>query len=123
MTLNVVCKQVFPTIVVRDIAAAIDFYVNRLGFSHQFSWGEPVSFAGVALDQAELYLQQDFAFGKGISEVSFILENVDEVYQFHLGNEVEVLVPLDDRSYGIRDYKIKDIDGNYLNFGSDISAK
>ncbi len=114
------CSHVFPTLQVSDIIAAVDFYVNRLGFSHQFSWGDPPVFAGVGLDKVTLHLQKNNSDSKGASEVAFIVDNADELFAFHKANGAEVVEPIEDRSYGIRDYMIKDMDGNYLVFGKYI---
>jgi len=120
MTPNIECSQLFPTLLVNDITTAIDFYITRLGFSHRFSWGDPPTFAGVSLGNVTLHLQKDNYYVKGASELSFIIDNADELYEFHRTNGVEVVVPLEDRPYGIRDYKVKDADGNYLAFGNYI---
>jgi len=114
---NIECSQLFPTLLVKDITAAVDFYVNRLGFSHHFSWGDPPTFAGVGLGQVNLHLQKGESFVKGVSEVAFITENAEELYEFHKANGVEITVPMEDREYGIRDYRVKDADGNSLVFG------
>lgn len=120
MVPNIECSQLSPTIPVNDIMAAVDFYVTHLGFYHHFSWGDPPTFAGVGLGKVTLHLQKDRSYLKGASEVSFIVDNADELYEFHRANGVEVIVPLEDRPYGIRDYRIRDTDGNHLVFGNYI---
>ncbi len=120
MTPDIVCNQLFPTLLVSDIATAVDFYVTRLGFHHRFSWGEPPTFAGVDLGNVTVHLQKEDYYVKGASEVGFIIDNADELYHFHKANGVKVVVPLEDRPYGIRDYRVRDHDGNYLAFGSYI---
>ncbi|GAA0523061.1 VOC family protein [Chitinophaga japonensis] len=116
-TAQVTHSQLFPTLLVNDIRSAVDFYTSRLGFSPRFTWGEPPTYAGVDLGQTTLHLAKGTPYVAGHSEVNFVIDNADELYAFHRGNGVEIVEPIDDREYGIRDYKIKDLDGNYLGFG------
>lgn len=120
MAPNIECTQLFPTLVVGDITAAVDFYVTRLGFSPRFTWGDPPAYAGVDFGSVTLHLQKGAPGVTAGSAVSFIIDNADELYEFHKANGVEVTEPLEDRSYGIRDYAVKDPYGNYLSFGSYI---
>lgn len=110
-------SQVFPTLLVDDIVAATEFYINRLGFTLRFTWGEPPTYAGVDLGQTTLHLSKNNPFIKGYSEVNFVIDDADKLYEFHAANGVEVVVPLADQPYGVRDYKIRDPYGNYLGFG------
>jgi len=38
-----------------------------------------------------------------------------------LDAKVQIIVPPDDRDYGLRDFSCKDLDGNIIVFGTDIS--
>jgi uncharacterized glyoxalase superfamily protein PhnB len=116
-TSGVECNQLFPTLRVTDLNTAIDFYTNRLRFTLRFTWGEPFTYAGVDLGTTTVHLSRDAREGAGGAEVNFLVGNADELYQIHLANGVEVVVPIDDRDYGIRDYSIKDPFGNFLGFG------
>lgn len=109
--------QVFPTLAVGDMTAALDFYVKRLGFSLRFTWQDPPTFAGVGLGNTTLHLQLQEPSVTGHSNISFIVENADELHAFHQANGVEIAVPVDDRAYGIRDYAVKDPWGNFIGFG------
>ncbi len=48
------------------------------------------------------------------------VENTDDVYNFVKGNGVEITGELCDQEYGLRDFNIKDLDGNTISFGSEI---
>src|SRR4051812_40422428 len=41
------CEQSHAGLAVGDIATAVDFYVQKLGFRLRFTWGDPPTFAGV----------------------------------------------------------------------------
>jgi len=48
---------------------------------------------------------------------SFLVEDADELYEFHRGNDIEIAEPIADRDYGIRDYGVRDLYGYNLSFG------
>jgi hypothetical protein len=43
------CEKTQACLKVSDLAAAIDFYVKKLGFRFGFTFGEPARFAGLNL--------------------------------------------------------------------------
>lgn len=52
------CEKMHVTLPVSDLAAAIEFYVAKLGFRLGFTWGEPAFFAGVTLGEVEIFLRE-----------------------------------------------------------------
>jgi len=115
--MNVEVEQHHAGLTVRDIPAAVAFYTEKLGFTLAFTYdGEPPTFAGVNLDCVQIFLQQgETAPGGG--SVYFVVGDADELFAFHRDNGVDVAQPPQDQPYGIRDYAIRDLDGNYLIFG------
>ena len=114
------CDQVHPVLVVSDIAAAVDFYTKKLGFTLAFTWcGDPPTFAGVNLGKVQMFLQKGTPNPKGCS-VSFLVGDADQFYAFHRANGVEVIAEIADREYGIRDYGVRDLHGYHLSFGHHI---
>jgi catechol 2,3-dioxygenase-like lactoylglutathione lyase family enzyme len=110
------CERVHPTLVVPDVPAAVEYYTTKLGFQTGFLWGEPVTFAGVNLGEVQIFLQQGTAAPGGCN-VSFVVGNADELFEFQQANGVEVVVSPADREYGLRDYRVKDLNGYHLSFG------
>ena len=43
---------------VADIAGAVEFYTQKLGFQIGFTWGEPLEIAGVNLGEVQLFLER-----------------------------------------------------------------
>lgn len=113
------CHQHHTTAVVSDIDRAVKFYTEKLGFSFGFLWGEPPRFAGVMLDEIQIFLAQGEPKPGGF-EMIFLVNDVDELYAFHKANGVEIAEEIADREYEIRDYRAKDQDGNELSFGQHI---
>jgi hypothetical protein len=90
--------------------------VNRLGFALGFTWGEPTSMAGVNLGEVQIFLQEGSPQPEGC-ELHFVVGDADELHAFHLANGVEIIIPLDDRPCGLRDYAVRDLNGYTLGFG------
>jgi catechol 2,3-dioxygenase-like lactoylglutathione lyase family enzyme len=113
------CEKMHVTLPVSDLAAAIEFYVTKLGFRLGFTWGEPAFFAGMTLGQVEIFLKQDMP-APNAGAVVFVVSDADVLYEFHRANGAEVVEEIDDRAYGIRDYAVKDLYGYRLVFGHPI---
>ena len=113
------CDRQSPILTVADIAAAVEFYTGKLGFALGFTWGDPPTMAGVTLDRVQMFLNQGKPNPEG-SSVYFMIGNADELYEFHRAGGVEIVEPIDDREYAMRDYSVRDRDGNRLDFGHPI---
>jgi catechol 2,3-dioxygenase-like lactoylglutathione lyase family enzyme len=110
------CEKMHVTLPVSNLAAAIEFYVAKLGFRLGFLWGEPAWFAGITLGEVEIFLKEDTP-APNAGAVVFMVGDADALYEFHRANGVEVVEEIDDREYGIRDYAVKDLYGYRLVFG------
>lgn len=112
------CDRLHPGVSVGDISSAVEFYTNRLGFTPGFTWGDPPTMAGVNLGDVSVHLTQS-PDPCGTS-VYFVVGDADELHAFHAANGVEIVEPIDDRPYGLRDYMARDPYGNLLGFGHNI---
>jgi catechol 2,3-dioxygenase-like lactoylglutathione lyase family enzyme len=118
-TPRVDCERHHTSLYVSDVLAAVDFYTNKLGFSLGFKWGDPPVMAGLNLDQVQVFLEQGTPNPQGCS-MYFVVGDADELHAFHRANGIEVVMPPEDRPYGLRDYTVKDLHGYILNFGQYI---
>jgi len=110
------CEQHHASLCVRDVSAAVEFYTTKLGFRLGFTWDDPPTFAGVDLDQVRIFLEPGTPGPQGGS-VFFDVGDADELYEFQRANGVETVRPPGDRPWGLRDFTIRDLDGNRLTFG------
>lgn len=99
-----------------DIKAAVEFYTTKLGFGLDFTWGDPVEYAGVNFGGTPVVY-----FFKGTpdpqsAQVELRIENVDDLFAFHRDNGVDIVAAPVDQPYGLRDYKIRDQHGYRLGF-------
>ncbi len=47
----------------------------------------------------------------------FDVDDADRLYAFHQAHGVEIIEPIADRAYGLRDYAVRDLHGYALSFG------
>ncbi|MCW5940739.1 MAG: VOC family protein [Fimbriimonadaceae bacterium] len=109
------CERLHPGLAVADLAVAVAFYTSKLGFRLEFTWGEPPTMAGVTLGSTSVHLFEGPP--PGGARVFFVVGDADELFEFQRANGVEILEPLGDRDYEMRDYRVRDLDGNDLGFG------
>src|SRR3954462_376868 len=111
---DIECERLPATLAAADVAAPIDVYTTKLGFTLAFVWGgEPPTFAGLNLGDVQIFLQKGKP-EKHIASVVFAVGNADELFDYHRANGVTVVEPIADREYGIRDYMVQDNNGHYL---------
>jgi catechol 2,3-dioxygenase-like lactoylglutathione lyase family enzyme len=110
------CERHHAGLAVTDVARAVEFYTKQLGFRMGFVDGDPPTFAGVNLDQVQIFLALGTPAPAGTS-VYFVVGDADELHAFHRDSGVEIDVPPADRPYGLRDYSIVDLYGYRLTFG------
>jgi catechol 2,3-dioxygenase-like lactoylglutathione lyase family enzyme len=113
---SVECTRLNPSLRVRDVARAIEFYTTRLGFTLGFTWGEPLRMAGVNLAEVQIFLQQGDP-GSVPALVYFVVDDADALHAYQAGNGAKVLSAPNDQAYELRDYTVADLDGNELTFG------
>lgn len=116
---QVECEQIHPSFHVSDVSAAGDFYTKKLGFKLAFTWGEPPTIAGLTLGHVQMFLERGTPNTEGCS-VYFVIDNVDDLFEFQRANGVEIVVPPEDRHYGLRDYTVRDLYGYALTFGHNL---
>ena len=101
---------------VRDVLASLDFYAGKLGFTPGFTWGDPPEMAGVNLGGVSIHLAQGASDPKGCS-VYFVIGDADELFEFQRANGVEIVRVPGERPWGMRDFRVRDLDGYELTFG------
>ena len=122
-TITAIAAQLF----VSDIAASCDFFVQKLGFSIVFTYGEPPFYAQVKRDRAlinlrhvdaplidpavlerESYLSADMAVNSAEEIKTLFLEFQSAGVSFHQMLQRE--------AWGALDFVVRDPDGNLLVF-------
>lgn len=111
--------RVFPILLARDLDEAIDYYCDRLGFEVAWTWGDPISRAGVALDEVEIQLVGPGPnHPSGPAVVYCHMNGVDEYYESFRDRGADICMELGDRPWGMRDFRVSDPSGNQIGFAS-----
>jgi uncharacterized glyoxalase superfamily protein PhnB len=113
------CEQIHPILAVADLAAAIDFYTQKLGFELGFTWGDPPRTAGVNVGQVSMHLRQGTPAPSGAS-VYFTVDDVQSLYERHVRNGIAIPAPPSVKPWCLREYQVQDLDGYTLTFGQHV---
>jgi uncharacterized glyoxalase superfamily protein PhnB len=115
-----------PVICTDDIRGSISYYVNVLGFSPDFEFGDPIVYAGVKSGEAEIYFTYDpdsikLMKEKKIHPEIFIwLSDAEVWFKAHVAKGAEIVEPISDRPWGARQYVIREINGYHLKFAQPV---
>lgn len=107
---EVECDQLHAGLAVPDVQAAAEFYATKLGFRVAFSWGEPPVIAGLTLGNVQIFLEKGEPNPVGCA-VYFVVGNADELYEFQRARGAMIVQPPEDRDYGLRTYRVRDLHG------------
>ena len=105
-----------PILVVRDIEKSVAYYRDALGFSVDFSYGEPPSYAGVYRGSVLVHLQAESQADRppGGSAVYLYVEDADRTHAELRERGARIEKEPQDYPYGLRDFDVRDLDGNRL---------
>jgi catechol 2,3-dioxygenase-like lactoylglutathione lyase family enzyme len=109
------CNEVHPSVFVADVERSGAFYVEKLGFQHEFRWGDPVCMVAVRLGTIVIYLEEGDPH-PATTWIHFVVGDADELFEFQRSQGVEIREPPTDRTYGRRTFLARDLCGNTLAF-------
>ena len=108
-----------PVLVVRDVLKSVEHYRDVLGFRTEFTYGNPVFYAGVERDRVVIHLQaaSQTTRSPGHGAINIFVTDVDGLYRELKSRGARTLNEPKDYPYGMRDFNVEDLDGNDLCFG------
>jgi catechol 2,3-dioxygenase-like lactoylglutathione lyase family enzyme len=114
-----VLERAFPVLAVADLEAAVAYYTGSLGFAVSWRWGEPPVRAGLVRDAVELQLVRAGTPGAppGPGMVYCHARGIDAYHAACVEGGADIAVPLGERAFGLRDFRVRDLDGNVLGIG------
>jgi uncharacterized glyoxalase superfamily protein PhnB len=118
---DVKMKSIAPIFQVTNLERALAFYRNALGFDVAWQAGEPPAHAAVCRDDVEISLE--VAASPAAAHAYLHVAGVDDLFAGAAAAGAQIVVPLEDRWYGLRDGRIADPDGNQLSLGEETQAK
>ena len=105
-----------PILVVRDIQKSVAYYRDALGFTVDFTYGEPPTYAGVYRGSVLLHLQAESQADRspGGSAVYVYVEDADRTHAELRERGARIEKEPQDYPYGLRDFDVRDLDDNRL---------
>ena len=115
--------QVQPILGTRDVAKAVRFYVDRLGFTLAF--GVPTNegnYVGLRRGDVELHMQFQYPHEMGTIRLRIVVDDPDALYEEYKANDVFYEgTRLADTPWGTREFAVYDLDRNALTFYRDLT--
>ena len=117
------CKfeSLTPILNVKSIRDSINYYVNILGFSQDWDWGDPPTFASVSRDDVCIFLCQGDQ-GQSGTWMSIFVEDVDSLYADYQAQGAIIRQAPTNFPWGVREMNIEDPDGHRLRIGTSTNA-
>lgn len=107
-----------PILNVKNFAASMDYYVNKLGFRKKWDWGDPPTFGCVARGNVDIFLCQG-AQGQSGTWMSIFMDNVDELHDEYTKSGAIIRMIPTNMPWGTREMNVEDLDGHHFRMGSD----
>lgn len=115
-------SEVQPILGTRDVAKAVRFYVDRLGFALAF--GVPTNegnYVGLRRDSVELHMQFQYEHEMGTTRLRIVVDDPDALYAEYKDKDVFYEgTRLVDTPWGTREFALYDLDHNSLTFYRDL---
>jgi predicted enzyme related to lactoylglutathione lyase len=109
--------QSAPLLLVPDVPATADFYRRILGFRSDADAATP-AYCVVWRDNAAVHLASGEHAPTGV-RIFFWVRDVNALYEEVVQRGAVIAVPIETRSYGIRDFSILDPNGVLIVVGQD----
>jgi catechol 2,3-dioxygenase-like lactoylglutathione lyase family enzyme len=106
-----------PLLLVPDVCATADFYRKILGFKGDPGAGTS-DYSVVWRDNAAVHLARGEQAPTGV-RLFFWVKDVDGLHAELIGRGAAIEVPIGTRSYGVRDFSVRDPNGILVVFGQD----
>ena len=108
-----------PVLHVSDVLATATFYRDVLGFTWDFG---DESYAVVWRDNSAIHFVRDAAGPTGVHLFQWV-KDVDAYYKEVVDRGAEVESDPTDQPYGIREFRLRDVNGVGIVFGQDIGDR
>jgi predicted enzyme related to lactoylglutathione lyase len=108
---------VVPILNVKDFAVSMEYYVNQLGFSKKWDWGDPPSFGCVARGKIEIFLSEG-GQGQAGTWISIFVADVDALHEEYKKSGAILRQSPTNMPWGVREMNVQDPDGHRFRMGS-----
>ncbi len=106
-----------PILNVKNFAASMDYYVNKLGFRKKWDWGDPPTFGCVTRGKVEIFFCQGAQGQPGVW-MSIFMDDVDALYEEYRASGAIIRQPPTNMPWCTREMNVQDPDGHRIRMGS-----
>jgi catechol 2,3-dioxygenase-like lactoylglutathione lyase family enzyme len=114
-------ESAVPILSVKNVPASIAYYVDKLGFTKEWDWGSPPTFACVYRDNVRIFFCQDAQGAPGMW-VSVFVHDVDALHEDYKRRGATIRQAPTNFPWGVREMNVEDPDGHRLRLGSDATG-
>ena len=126
--------SIAPYFIVADVVSTASYYRDKLGFQHEYFWGEPPCFCVVYRHGIVIMLKQVSTRGvarpnhmadpeSGACWDAYIwVDDADALYGEFTAKGVKITRGICDQPYGCRDFDVEDCNGYRLCFGHNMEG-
>lgn len=114
-------ESAVPILNVRNVPAAIAYYVDKLGFHKEWDWGTPPTFGCVFRDSVRIFLCEGAQGGPG-AWISIFIHDVDALHEDYKRRGAIIRQAPTNFPWGLREMNVEDLDGHRLRLGSDATG-
>ena len=114
----------YPQLFVADVERSVAFYVEKLGFSIVYLYGQPPFYGAVSRDGVGLNLRHvdspvldpDRCERESLLGAAIVVDDVEALFREFSERSVAFAQPLKVQPWGASDFIVRDPDGNLINF-------
>lgn len=114
-------ESAVPILNVKSVPASIAYYVDKLGFTKEWDWGSPPTFACVFRDSVRIFFCQGGQGAPG-TWISMFVHDVDALYEDYARSGAVIRQAPTNFPWGLREMNVEDLDGHRLRMGSDATG-
>ncbi|MEM8852927.1 MAG: ankyrin repeat domain-containing protein [Pseudomonadota bacterium] len=111
-------QSAVPILNVANVPASIAYYQEALGFTLEWDWENPATFACVMRDDVRIFLCQDGQGAKGMW-ISIFVDDVDRLHQTYTASGALIRMVPTTFPWGVREMNVADPDGHIFRMGSE----
>lgn len=110
-----------PILNVKNCAASMDYYIQKLGFRKKWDCGTPPTFGCVERGGVAIFLCEG-GQGQPGTWMSIFLNDVDALHDEYKSSGAKVVHSPVNMPWGTREMHVEDLDGHRLRMGSDATG-
>jgi uncharacterized glyoxalase superfamily protein PhnB len=116
-----------PHLPVKNLRETLDYYRDTLGFYEEWTFGDKDG--GIRRDDMRILFVEDPAYAATINNqtnrfnLMWFVDNIDEIFSELKEKGIEMVSPLADYPYELREFAFVDINGYYIRVAEQIEKK